>query len=69
MERVRTLVDKEWAEAFKNKMVLGTLVFMPILFMILPLLQLALMRNIPASELKDIPPAIMAVCQLQNSRQ
>jgi len=66
MERVRTLVDKEWAEAFKNKMVLGTLVFMPILFMILPLLQLALMRNIPASELKDVPSAIMAVCQLQN---
>ncbi len=66
MERIRTLVDKEWAEAFKNKMVLGTLVFMPILFMILPLLELALMRNIPASELKDVPPAIMAVCQLQN---
>lgn len=66
MDRIKTLVDKEWAEAFKNKMVLGTLVFMPILFMILPLLQLALMRNIPASELKDVPPAIMAVCQLQN---
>jgi ABC-2 type transport system permease protein len=66
MERIRTLVDKEWAEAFKNKMVLGTLVFMPILFMILPLLQLALMRNIPASELNDVPSAIMAVCQLQN---
>jgi ABC-2 type transport system permease protein len=66
MERIRTLVDKEWAEAFKNRMVLGTLVFMPILFMILPLLELALMRNIPASELKDVPSAIMAVCQSQN---
>ncbi len=66
MERIKTLVDKEWAEAFKNKMVLGTLVFMPILFMVLPLFQLALMRNIPASELKDVPSTIMAVCQLQN---
>ena len=47
MARITTLVDKEWAEAFKNKMVLGTLVFMPILFMILPLFQLALMRNLP----------------------
>jgi len=46
MARITTLVDKEWAEAFKNKMVLGTLIFMPILFMILPLFQLALMRNI-----------------------
>ena len=47
-------------------MVLGTLVFMPLIFMIVPLLQLALMRNIPASQLKQVPQAIMAVCQLQN---
>ena len=66
MERIKTLIDKEWAEAFKNKMVLGTLIFMPILFMILPLFQLALMRNIPASELNDMPAAILAVCQAQN---
>lgn len=66
MERIKTLVDKEWAEAFKNKMVLGTVVFMPILFMILPLFQLALMRNIPASELSDMPAAILAVCQSQS---
>jgi len=66
MERIKTLVDKEWAEAFKNRMVLGTLVFMPLIFMIVPLLQLALMRNIPASQLKQVPQAIMAVCQLQN---
>ena len=66
MARITTLVDKEWAEAFKNKMVLGTLIFMPILFMILPLFQLALMRNIPASELNDMPAAILAVCQAQD---
>ncbi len=66
MERIRTLIDKEWAEAFKNKMVLGTVVFMPIIFMVLPLFQMALMRNIPASELNDMPAAILAVCQLQN---
>jgi ABC-2 type transport system permease protein len=65
MERVRTLVDKEWAEAFKNKMVLGTVVFMPLIFMIIPLVQLALMRNIPASEMNDAPPGIVALCQLQ----
>ncbi len=65
MARITTLVDKEWAEAFKNKMVLGTLVFMPIVFMILPLFQLALMRNVPASELNDMPAAILGVCQAQ----
>ena len=66
MERIKTLIDKEWAEAFKNKMVLGTVVFMPIIFMVVPLFQLALMRNIPASQLKDVPAAMMSVCQLQN---
>jgi ABC-2 type transport system permease protein len=66
MDRIRTLIDKEWAEAFKNKMVLGTVVFMPIIFMILPLVQLALMRDIPASEMNDVPATILAVCQLQN---
>jgi ABC-2 type transport system permease protein len=66
MERIKTLIDKEWAEAFKNRMVLGTVVFMPIIFMVLPLFQMALMRNIPTSELNDIPSAILAMCQLQS---
>jgi len=66
MEHIKTLVDKEWSEAFKNKMVLGTVVFMPIIFMALPLFQLALMRNIPTSELNDIPSTILAGCQSQN---
>jgi ABC-2 type transport system permease protein len=66
MERIKTLIDKEWAEAFKNKMVLGTVVFRPLIFMVIPLFQLALMRNIPASELNDIPSTILAGCQVQN---
>ena len=66
MERVKTLIDKEWAEAFKNKMVLGTVVFMPLLFMALPLFQLALMRSLPASQMKEVPPTILALCQSQN---
>ncbi len=65
MQRIQTLIDKEWAEAFKNKMVLGTVVFMPLIFMVIPLLQLALMRNIPASEMKDAPAAIAASCAAQ----
>ena len=65
MQRIQTLIDKEWAEAFKNKMVLGTVVFMPLIFMVIPLLQLALMRNIPASEMNDAPAAIAASCAVQ----
>lgn len=66
MERIKTLIDKEWAEAFKNKMVLGTVVAMPLLFMLIPLFQLALMRDIPASEMNDAPAGILTQCQLQD---
>jgi ABC-2 type transport system permease protein len=66
MERIRTLIDKEWAEAFKNKMVLGTVVGLPLILMLLPLFQLAVMRDIPASEMNDAPAGITALCQLQN---
>jgi len=66
MERIRTLIDKEWAEAFKNKMVLGTVVALPLIFMLVPLFQLAVMRDIPASDMNDVPPGITAGCQLQN---
>ncbi len=65
MERIKTLINKEWAEAFKNKMVLGTVVFMPLIFMVVPLIQLALMRDVPASKMDNTPPGILTLCQLQ----
>jgi len=37
MHRVRTIINKEWEEVFKNKMVVFTVAAMPILFTILPL--------------------------------
>jgi ABC-2 type transport system permease protein len=66
MERIKTLISKEWAEAFKNRMVLGTVVAMPLLFMLIPLFQLALMRDIPASEMNDVPVGILTQCQVQS---
>jgi ABC-2 type transport system permease protein len=66
MNRIRTLIDKEWAEAFKNKMVLGTVVALPLIFMLLPLFQLAMMRDIPASKMDSAPAGITALCQVQN---
>ncbi len=66
MDRIRTLIDKEWAEAFKNKMVLGTVVALPLIFMFVPLLQLAIMRNVSPSEMNKAPLGITAVCQAQN---
>ena len=66
MERIKTLINKEWAEAFKNRMVLGTVVALPLIFMLVPLIQLAVMRNIPASQMNDVPGGILTQCQLQN---
>lgn len=66
MQRILTIINKEWIEAFRNKMVLGTVVALPIIFMIIPLVQLAIMRDVPASELNEMPPSILAACQSQN---
>lgn len=38
MDKIITIIRKEWAEVFKNKMVLFTVIFMPLLFAALPLI-------------------------------
>ncbi len=40
LNRIRTIVDKEWAEVFKNRIVLFTVVLLPVIFTILPLVVL-----------------------------
>ena len=41
MKHIRTIIGKEWAEVFKNKLVLSVLLIMPVLFSLLPLVMLA----------------------------
>ena len=41
MNSIRTIIDKEWAEVFKNRVVLFTITLMPLLLTILPLVVLA----------------------------
>lgn len=36
MNKIRTIIGKEWAEVFKNKLVFFSVVFMPLLFVVLP---------------------------------
>ena len=64
--RIRTIIDKEWAEVFKNKMVLFTVGLMPVVFVVILLAQLILMRQVDPQEMNDAPPAITAACALQN---
>ncbi len=37
LTRVRTIIQKEWAEVFKNRVVLFTIILMPLIFTLLPL--------------------------------
>lgn len=63
--RVMTIIDKEWAEVFKNKMVLGTIVFMPLLFTLMPLVMLYFTGQANGSlegDMADMPAQFTAAC-------
>ncbi|RPI24705.1 MAG: ABC transporter permease, partial [Chloroflexota bacterium] len=38
MDKIKIIIRKEWAEVFKNRMVLFTVAFLPLLFVALPLI-------------------------------
>lgn len=42
MEKIRTIVAKEWAEVFKNRLVLFTVAFLPLILTAIPLITLGL---------------------------
>ncbi len=62
--RIRTIVDKEWAEVFKNRVVLLTVGLMPLLLTILPLVILSVMKSQGAAgvENTDMPGAFAQAC-------
>jgi ABC-2 type transport system permease protein len=37
MDKIKTIISKEWAEVFKNRLVLFTVLFLPLIFIALPL--------------------------------
>jgi ABC-2 type transport system permease protein len=63
IQRIRTVIDKEWAEVFKNRLVLFTVAFLPLLFTVLPLGVLYGTRAAGgASGVGDLPPQFLAIC-------
>ena len=46
MDKVRIIINKEWAEVFKNRMVLFSVAFLPLIFIALPLVTMVVMNNI-----------------------
>lgn len=60
--RIRTVIDKEWAEVFKNRLVLFTVAFLPILFTVLPLGVIYGTRSGTSSGGSDLPPQFVSLC-------
>ncbi len=63
--RTRTIISKEWSEVFKNKIVLLTVLALPLVFTIIPLVQMAITREVDPGEMSDAPGGIVQLCQLQ----
>lgn len=51
MQKSWTIITKEWSEVFKNRLVLFTVIFMPLLFVALPLFMLATMSELGAESI------------------
>lgn len=64
MNRIQTIIDKEWAEVFKNRIVLFTVAFLPLLFTALPLIILYTTRSAPGTmtDVADLPPQFLEAC-------
>lgn len=63
-KRIQTIIDKEWAEVFKNRIVLFTVVLLPLIFTALPLGILIGTRGAAAAggDSTDLPPQFLAAC-------
>jgi ABC-2 type transport system permease protein len=64
MRKIKTIIRKEWAQVYKNRMVVFSIVFLPLLFTAIPLVMLGVTQgagdtSIAASE---IPAQFASVC-------
>ena len=67
MKHIKTIITKEWAEVFKNRMVLFTMIFMPLIFTILPLVTLyftgqGTMGDMGSVDTADVPLEFLSQC-------
>lgn len=63
-DRIRTIVEKEWAEIFKNRLVLTTIAILPLVFTILPLVLLYFIGTDSGTsgDMADMPPQFSQAC-------
>ncbi len=64
MNKIRTIIRKEWAEIFKNRLVISTIIFMPLILSMIPLMMNYLTRGSSVEELtSDMPSEFLRFCQ------
>ena len=70
MKRILTIIDKEWAEVFKNRVVLMTIVLLPLVFTVMPLGILYATQSgaAPEGSSTDVPPQFEAMCAESGAR-
>ncbi|WP_420644144.1 ABC transporter permease subunit [Candidatus Leptofilum sp.] len=51
MDKINTIINKEWAEVFKNKLVLFSVAFLPLLLTALPLITIYSMQGLTPEEM------------------
>lgn len=51
MDKIKTIIDKEWAEVFKNKLVLFSVAFLPILLTALPIITVYSVSSMSEAEM------------------
>ncbi|MEK6256739.1 MAG: ABC transporter permease subunit [Chloroflexota bacterium] len=61
MQKIYTIIRKEWAEVFKNRFVLFTVACMPLLYTAMPLIILSTGEGF--GTIGDIPPELSAFCE------
>ncbi len=63
MKKIQTIIRKEWAEVFKNRLVLFSVIFLPLMMTALPLIMLFLTRDVGMGELStDMPEQFGQLC-------
>jgi ABC-2 type transport system permease protein len=69
-DRVRTIIQKEWAEMFKNRLVLYTVTLLPLLFTALPIIILSTIggaASTATNSTSDVPAQIAGACKNMTS--
>jgi len=63
MKKIRTIIHKEWAEVFKNRLVISTIIFMPLLLTTIPLMMFYFTRGSTSVDLtSDMPQQFLRIC-------